>query len=245
VVPADADGIGSETDPKFIAGKLLIQRRDFQIRLADSPGRWKKSSVLVARMFGEHGYTRDWINDFADDHSQITFQACRGESVFGTLTLCVDAEAFLPADAIYGSEIDAYRDAGASVCQLTRLAVDPNRGSRAVLGALVHAAYAFGRLRRITDAFIEVHPRHANFYQRILNFRLAGEPRHCPRVDAPATLLHLEVDYVTQQVVRYGGRHRAARGSLYPYFLSRSEDEALAQVLSVVALPVVRSQHFS
>ena len=59
-----------------------------------------------------------------------------------------------------------------------------------VLGTLFHLAYIHGRLiRGATDLVIEVHPRHASFYRRMLGFRIIGAERICPRVDAPAVLM--------------------------------------------------------
>jgi hypothetical protein len=75
--------------------------------------------------------------------------------------------------------------------------------------------------------FIEVNPRHVAFYKRMLNFSPAGECKICPRVDAPAVLLHCEVQYMRQQVAVYGGHRGGAKRSLYPYFCSPDDDAAL------------------
>ena len=44
---------------------------------------------------------------------------------------------------------------------------------------------------------MEVNPRHVRYYQRCLGFRQLGEVRQCLRVDAPAVLLHQEIDGIT------------------------------------------------
>jgi hypothetical protein len=63
----------------------------------------------------------------------------------------------------------------------------------------------------------------------MLHFRQAGELTMCPRVQAPAVLLHLEVAYVTRQIERYGGHREESKRSLYPYFFSKQEEEGLSR----------------
>ena len=209
--------------PSSDCGELLLTRPDFQLRLANSRGLQSESCALVQRMYAWRGYKRA-------EHASIqlaneaTLQTCRGEQVFGTLTVRYDSDAGLAADDLYRTELDAYRREGARVAELTRLAVDPELGSKEVLGALFHAAYIFcGPVGRVSDVFIEVNPRHVAFYQRMLDFRQAGEPRICPRVDAPAVLLHVDAAHVGEQATLYGGRTAQGGRSLYPYFCSQQE----------------------
>ena len=210
--------------------EILLERSDFHVRLADTRGRRNKSSLLINRLYSWRGYKRSALSDSPFDVNRITLQACHADSVFGTLTVAFDSEAGLAADALYQAEIDAFRNAGARVCELTRLAVDPKDGSKEVLGALFHLAYIYGGiLRGATDVFIEVNPRHVSFYKRMLDFQQAGECRLCERVDAPAVLLHLEVAYVAEQIARYGGHRGRGKRSLYPYFFSKQEEEGLAR----------------
>ena len=216
--------------------EILLERSDFQVRLADTRGRRNKSSLLINRMYSWRGYKRHAGTDPALDLNRITLQACHADSVFGTLTVAFDSDTGLAADALYRAEIDAYRNAGAKVCELTRLAVDPKDGSKEVLGALFHLAYIFGGLLRgATDVFIEVNPRHVSLYKRMLDFTQAGECKLCERVDAPAVLLHLEVSYVAEQIARYGGHHGRGKRSLYPYFFSKQEEHGLARRIARLA----------
>jgi hypothetical protein len=210
-------------------GELLLMRRDFHLRLANSSGLQNESSALVQRMYAWRGYKKTQHTS-TQRANEATLQTCDAEQVFGTLTVRYDSDAGLAADDLYGSELDAYRRAGARVAQLTRLAVDPELGSKEVLGALFHAAYVFcGPVGRVSDVFIEVNPRHVAFYQRMLNFRQAGEAKMCPRVDAFAVLLHVEVAYVGEQAARYGGRDARGERSLYPYFCSTDEAAQLTR----------------
>jgi hypothetical protein len=204
-------------------------RDDFQLRLANNRGRRSESKALIDRMYAWRGYRRPGRDNLAQIANQATLQTCTGHDVFGTLTVRYDSVAGLAADALYHSEIDAYRTKG-RVAELTRLAVDPTLGSKLVLGALFHAAYVFcGPLAGVSDVFIEVNPRHVAFYQRMLDFRQAGEPKICLRVDAPAVLLHVSVAHVGEQAALYGGKHEQGQRSLFPYFCSSEEGQQLTQ----------------
>jgi hypothetical protein len=210
--------------------KVLVERSDFQVRLADDHGRRNKSSMLINRRYSWRGYKTNSVSDFSPAANHITLQAAKGEAVFGTLSLGFDSQTGLAADTLYKAEIDQYRSAGGRVCELTRLAIDPQHGSKDVLGALFHLAYIFGNLfGPATDVFIEVNPRHAVFYKRMLHFRQVGDCRMCERVNAPAVLLHLDVAHVTDQIATYGGTRDPSQRSLYPYFFSKAEQEGLEQ----------------
>lgn len=223
--------------PALALGELLLDQHDFQLRLAKSRPTQVESAALVQRMYTRRGY-KVTTQDATLKPSQLTLQACSGDHVFGTLTVRDDSDEGLAADALYRQEIDAYRQGGRHVAELTRLAVDPELGSKEVLGALFHAAYAVcGPLRDVTDVFIEVNPRHVSFYRRMLDFLAIGEEKICPRVDAPAVLLHVEVAHVGEQAALYGGSAgEAKQRSLYPYFCDPEAAEALVRrVLAVGA----------
>jgi hypothetical protein len=224
--------------PALELGELLLDHHDFQLRLAKSRLTQVESAALVQRMYTRRGYKVTAQGGPLSKSSQLTLQACSGDHVFGTLTVRDDSDEGLAADALYRQEIDAYRQAGRHVAELTRLAVDPELGSKEVLGALFHAAYAVcGPLRAVTDVFIEVNPRHVSFYRRMLDFLAIGEEKICPRVDAPAVLLRVEVAHVRKQAALYGGSAgEATQRSLYPYFCDREAGEALIRrVLAVGA----------
>jgi len=82
-------------------------------------------------------------------------------------------------------------------------------------------------VHKATDAFIEVNPRHSRFYERMLGFRQLGEMRICPRVGAPAVLLHIDLGYMDAQIREHSGTLDSRERSLYPYFVSGEKAEAV------------------
>ena len=74
-----------------------------------------------------------------------------------------------------------------------------------MLSALFGMAYDAARRRhRVTDAFIEVNPRHVVFYRGLFGFAVAAGQRICPRVMAPAVLLRLEIERLERRLAEIG-----------------------------------------
>jgi hypothetical protein len=213
--------------------EFVLSRSDFQIRLGTTvDGQRSRVSMLIQRMYAWRGLLTHAPARIDDRPNQLTLIASRGTTMFGTLTLGLDSPEGLYADELYADEIAAARARGARVCELTRLAIDPAFNSKEVLASIFHLAYIFGRLiHNMTDLFIEVNPRHVSFYQRMLGFRVAGEERICPRVNAPAVLLHLPLDHVDAQIADHAGQPEGGSRNLYSYFFSASEQSGLLRRL--------------
>jgi hypothetical protein len=165
---------------------------------------------------------------------RITLTATDKEVVIGTLTLGIDSERGILADDIFKDEIDKFRSEGARVCEITKLAFDPAVRSNMALASLFHLAAIYARyLHDRTDIFIEVNPRHRRFYEHMLGFQRLGEPKINMRVNAPAYLLSVNLDYVDQQVQKFGGTssHPGNERSFYPLFFSSREEKGIVQRL--------------
>ncbi len=146
-------------------------------------------------MYAGRGYRTESLAPQGEDASRLTLVAWCDDDVVATLTVGGDSPAGLLADALYASELAGLRRAGCTVCEVSRLAVDPEHRSPGLLNSLWQAAHRYGReFFAASDVVIEVNPRHAAYYQRCLGFRQLGRLRHCRRVDAPALLLHRALD---------------------------------------------------
>jgi hypothetical protein len=218
-------------------GRILLNRGDFQICLANQTTWRRQSEALVVRMYSRRGYKCGMQRDCLPDTGPLTLQACSNERVFGTLNIGFDSRGELACEGLYASEIRAFRDRGAVAAEFTRLAVEAEYGSKELLGALFHVAYLVAaRVGRATDMFIEVNPRHVPFYKRMLNFLPAGPRRMCDRVEAPAVLLHCAVPYMREQAERCGGQRGTDSRTLYPYYGSREEEALVLDRLAALGL---------
>ena len=71
--------------------------------------------------------------------------------------------------------------------------------------------------------------RIADCAKRMLGFEQLGQERMCPRVNAPAVLLHLPFAFATKEIAHHGGAFVEIPGvkSIYPYFFSRQDESGM------------------
>jgi hypothetical protein len=206
-------------------------KQEFKVRLATTEDRRKSASLLIEKMYGWRGYEADALGK---EPNKVTLVAYQEDRVVGTLTLGMDSPSGMVVDQLYKSEADKLRAQGRKICDVTKLAVDQDIKSKNVLGALFHLSVIYGRnIHHATDFLIEVNPRHVSFYQRMIGFVPLGEERLCPRVNAPAVLLKLDLAYADEQVKKYGGLGAEARGvkSIYPYWFTKEDELGITQRL--------------
>jgi hypothetical protein len=189
-----------------------------RIGVAQSTHELKAAELLVRQRYSWRGYQVDGIDAAAVSAAQrapheITFVAMDEHAAVGTITLGLDGPTGLRAEETHGDRIVGIRSTGRRVCELTRLAIATHPESRSVLTSLFGHAYASGRtVHGVTDAFIEVNPRHVGFYTRVLGFAVAAAEKFCERVCAPSVLLHLEIDTLEERLRMLG--FAAAAGPL-------------------------------
>jgi len=156
------------------------------------------ANMLVQQMNACYGDNSEASGQRLDDPNRVTLAARQYDELAATLTLNRDSSEGLLAEALYAPELGRLRRPGRIVCEVSRLAVDPDFSSRDLLIALFQAAFKFARNVFVaSDAVIEVNPRHSRYYQRLLGFQQIGSQRQCRRLDAPVVLLHQELDGMT------------------------------------------------
>jgi len=206
-----------------------VQQQKFKIRLASSDSRRHTASMLIEKRYASRGYQTRALED---DPQRITVLVSMEEKTVGTTTLGLDGPAGLMADSIYKEEIDTLRTQGRAVCELTKLAIDDDYvDSKHIVAVLFHLCKIYGQnIHHATDFVIEINPRHANFYKKLLGFEDFGLEKICPRVNAPAVLLRLQLEYADEQIARFGGMQKSATGvrSLYPYCFSKEDEIGIA-----------------
>lgn len=177
------------------AGNCRFEWGGFRFGVAERSAH-TQVATFVERMYARRGYRTENLARSAESPHRTTFAGIHEERLFATLTLGLDSADGLLVDELYRAEVDAFRRMKRRICELSTFAIDPSYRAHGVHACLFHLAYLYGRkLHQVTDAFIEVNPRHAGFYERAFHFRRIGELRHCPRVAAPAVLLHLDLKH--------------------------------------------------
>lgn len=201
----------------------------FKIRAASSEGSLSEASNLLKEKYEWRGYRSGALS--AHPH-YVTLLAYANDGLIGTMTLGIDSDSGLSVDQTYKAEVDALRSQGRRVAEITKLAAENGSSSKRVLASLIHITYIYARyVHQRTDFLIEINPRHLGYYERRLGFRQYGPERMCDRANAPACLMHIDLDYVDQQVELFGGTGGFSRNrekSLYPYFFSKHDEQGVA-----------------
>ena len=199
---------------------------DLEVYWVQGEGLHSSACNLINKRYAWRGYGDNHVIKRSSAHA--TFSAVVNDIVVGTVTLAVDSDAGLAADAIFKDELDGYRSAPhAHVCELTKLAVDSELQSPAILAALFHVILLYGQLKySCSDLFIEVNPRHRRFYEAMLGFERIGDVKTNESVEAPAQLMHLAVNRIRPMIEAYRGAEPASGArSLYPHFLPQHDEE--------------------
>jgi hypothetical protein len=215
------------TDPRAAQGA-------FKIRIAKREGFQRDAGTLVERRYGDRGYATPASKQ---DPHLFTFVAYDEGNLVGTVSIRLDSERGLGADALYRDEIDVLREGGCKICEFTRLAVDVTVVSKAVLAGLFHTAYLYaGAMHGCTFMVIEVNPRHVSFYRRALGFEPIGPERLNQRVNAPAVLLCASFDSIADGLKRFGGKLQQFPNerSLFPHGFSPREEAGILQRLKAL-----------
>lgn len=227
---------------------LILNQDSYGIRLTDTPEGRNSASMLINKMYAWRGYAGS--HAFTNDPNRITLTASDKGDVVGTVTIGIDSEIGLAGDMIFKDELDRLRANGRKLCEFTKLAFDTSVRSKTALANLFHLAVIYARdLHGCTDIIIEINPRHRRFYEMMLGFKREGDLKMNPRVNAPAYLLRVELDYVTEQINKLGGTFgsEGAERSFYPYFFSPREEEGIrARLFSIDArrsAQAVRAAH--
>jgi hypothetical protein len=206
----------------------LLQCNDYSIHLVNSLKQRIKANTLIKRMYAWRGYQTKNTCVFSTSSNQYTFEARQSGQLIGTLTLTIDTGAGLLADTLYQTELNQFRQRDHRLCELSRLAFNSKNSSKKIFASLFHMAYIFARrINNIDDAFIEINPRHISFYKRMLGFKQIGDLRTCPRVNAPAVLLQLNLEYMKKQIITQAGQLTQNTRSIYPYFLSQNKEKEI------------------
>lgn len=207
----------------------LLKCDKYRICLVTSNKQRIKTTSLIKHMYASRGYCTETTTDLLDPN-QISLEASVDEQVVGTLTIINDTETGLPADVSYKNELKAIRKKNRKVCELSKFATNPQHSSKELLASLFNLAYIYARTaHNATDFIIEVNPRHAGYYKRLLGFNQIGEVRTCERVNAPAVLLHLELEYVDTQLTRLARLREYKQKTIYTYFLTKHAERNLAK----------------
>ena len=211
----------------------LTEAPTYKIRMAASDGRMGEVNELVRKKYEWRGYE---VEGLVTQPNYITLTIYTDEKLIATMTLGVDSERGLSADDAFKIELDGIRFENKKISEITKFAIEDGHGSREIQASIIHITYIFARhVYACTDFVFEVHPRHVRFYERCLGFHMLGQEKYCSRVNAPSRLMHIDFDYIDNEIGRLGGTGSWGKAnddrSLYPYFFQKTDEEGIAAKL--------------
>lgn len=190
--------------------------QQFKIRLAHNDASRSAATMLVQQRYAWRGYK---AGEITKQPNRITLVAYLEEQIVGSLNIGYDSPQGLSADERYKVEIDALRAQGLNVGEITKLAIDENAGNKQVLAGMINIAYLYGLIHGVTDALIEVTPRHKPFYQRMLDFQQIAGERFYSASNTEVVLMHVKIAHMGARIEAVGGKGPGSGDrSIYPYF---------------------------
>src|SRR5207249_986101 len=163
---------------------------------------WDQAFRLVAATYQARGYDPPDAGPvrFTPYHAlpdTVTFVAKHGNAVVATLSLVQDNTLLgLPMQSIYASEIEALRQAGRRLVEVTSLA-DAGLDLREfvpVFMTLMRLLSQYGISQGADTWVISINPKHRSFYRKVMGFVPLGPWRAYPLVqNHPAEAYLLDV----------------------------------------------------
>ena len=137
------------------------------------------------------------------DCSEIFIATRRGKVIF-TMTLIMDGEELgVPMESVYGDEVDRLRRRGLRLGEVSCLA-DCQRHAREFFPVFLHTSrlmVQYARYRGLDALVAAVHPKHARFYRRFMDFHAFGLEKTYPTVrNHPAVALWLEFARIDREI---------------------------------------------
>ena len=132
----------------------------------------------------------------------VTFVSVLEGTVIATVSLVADTPVGLPMDEIYHDEVQALRDQGRKLAEVTMLADRRRELHRALpmLLFMMKRVFDYATLvLKANDLCITINPRHEDYYEQYLLFRPLGGLRTYPSVrNNPALAKRLDLDNVRE-----------------------------------------------
>ena len=189
------------------AWRIFLQEQGTHVRPASCREEIEAAYRLVYRSYVLRGYippneSAIRLSIFNAFPESITFVGLVNGGVVATVSLVADTPAGLPMDGIYHEEVQALRDAGRRLTEVTMLADRRSELKRTLpmLLSLMKQLFDYATLvLKADDLCITINPRHDEFYRRYLLFTDLGGLRPYPSVcDNPALARRLDLDTVRE-----------------------------------------------
>lgn len=226
---------------------------EFTIKMANTLEEREAVFRLGYQVYLKKGYIKsnasEWMVQNYDSHSETAILIVQDmqKNVVGSVTLVFDGGTRLPAEKIYGNELNTLRKQNEKIVEISRFVIDPQyRNSKEILVLLFNYLYIYSyHVKGSSCLVIEVNPRHTAYYQELLHFKPIGTEKPCPSVQsAPAILMYVPLKHGQDEVIRISQNMESEKSnrSLYTYFIKPEQQQLVAYYLNKQAIPISQEE---
>lgn len=226
---------------------------DFSIKVANTLEEREAVFQLAYQVYLAKGYVKEndlvrLVNSYDNNpDTLILIVKDNNKKIIGSVTLVFDGNSRLPAEKIYGEELNILKAQNEKIVEISRLVIDPNyRNSKEILVMLFNYLYIYSYyVKNYTCLAIEVNPRHIAYYQSLLNFKTIGSEKPCPSAQsAPAILMYLPLKHSLSEVLRFAKNKEIEKRnrSLYQYFIKPEQESLVAYCLKKQTIPMTEEE---
>ena len=195
------------------------------IKIAETFEEYEQSFRLVYQEYDSLGYiSRPHPHRLHYSIHTLLPQTCiflfkEYKTVVSTLTQIADTELFgLPMDVLYKDEIDALRDQGRKIVEISALATPSEKRWHNLLVYLAKAYFQYANMAGVNDLVIMVNPKHVAFYKAVFMFKEFGEEKMYDAVSAPAVALRINYDTFWDDMAEAFDTEEDFETNLYEFF---------------------------
>jgi len=177
------------------------------IKIAETKNELEQAFSLIYQEYLKLGYIRETqpsklhISLYNILPETSVFVLKSSPTVISTLTQIYDNEYFgLPMDAIYQEELNALRDKGRKLVEVSALVVSRESRWCNHFMYLLRVTLGYAISNNVDDICIMVNPKHVKFYKTILLFEELGREKYYPEVGASAVALRLNLDDIEDRM---------------------------------------------
>lgn len=197
--------------------KLLKTRLDKidnpNIKAAKSKNELTQALCLIYKVYFESGYITEanesemLFNIYHLLPETVVLVAKSNASVISTMTQVFDSELFgLPMDTLYSKELDALRQKGRTISEISGLATLKSFRWYNLFAYLLNIMYRYAHYKKVNDICITVNPKHAQFYKSVFLFEQFGDEKYYSKVNAPAVALRWDMDNIEKKFKEVYGK---------------------------------------
>jgi hypothetical protein len=170
------------------------------IKIAETLDEYQQAFRLVHNEYSSVGYIPPCPqHPYHYSHYSLLPETCvflfkTNLTVVATLTEIIDtAQNGLPMDELYRKELDALRNQGRVVVELSAFVTSRTQRMRNIMVYMCNAMFNYSKINKIDDICIMVNPKHVQFYTQMFLFEPYGPERFYEKVQAPAVPLRVDM----------------------------------------------------